>query len=526
MKPNIKTTLIGSLTLIVTLVSFLIAISSCSNNRLLLLNNNQEVLNKKVWQDFLDSSVHLEIEKKDLPTQIFFDLPIKKIHGNSLVLHEVINFVGQATDFDEYLALDRKTNTDFDVNLFSHIIAIPLINDAGFDIPKMYNQKTSLDNHKMFKFSLLKDFSYLIVLNPYGKYDKAPIYFYASNLQANTSFKFVNDKNSKNLTSKIIGYNLDLLNEQETKVFLYQGSHLISSIAQINADGSFNLELSNQLEFSYAPTYLRSIIQNKDGTYSSHLSYEINSSFSEFNLDTIDLSNSKKAFDLKINLLNQNKHPIPDALITLKTTINQADLFITVKTNTASEAIIPNLYEGTYDIAIITPSNSIFSSLIVQAQEIKKTKDLNFILKPRLNFNAVIMDEKNLPLPNVQVELTRTDKNELSGLSAFKINAITNEKGLIYSNGTLLSLDEGHYLAHIKPPFGEEFGSTYYEFTFPQNNNLQIKLQRAIELKSQIVLSDKTPLAHAFVTIYSRDKVLATCMTDDQGRFIAPLVVP
>ncbi len=500
--------------------------SSCSNNRSLLFDNNQEVLNKKVWQDFLDSSVHLEIEKKDLPTQIFFDLPIKKIHGNSLILHEVISVVGQASDFDEYIKLDQENNDDFDVNLFSNIIATPLINDAGLNVPKMYNQKTSLDNHKMFELSLLKDFSYLIALNPYGKYDKAPIYFYASNLKADSSFKFVNDKNSKNLTSKIIGYDLNILHEQETKVFLYQGSHLISSIAQINADGSFNLELSNQLSFANLPIYLHIIIQSKDGSYSNHLSYKIPSKLSDFNLDSIDLGSLKKTFDLQINLLSQNKSSVGEALIILKTTINNVDLFITLKTNSDSQANIPKIYEGIYDVDIVTSSNSTFSSLTAKAQEIKQTKELNFVLKSRLNFNGVILDEKNNPLANAQVELTRTDNNELSGLSAFKINAITNEKGLIYSNGTLLSLDEGHYLAHIKPPFGDGFGSTYYNFEFPKNNNLQIKLPKAIELKSQIVLSDKTPLAHAFVTIYSRDKVLATCMTDDQGRFIVPLVVP
>lgn len=498
--------------------------NGCKNDSLLINENNYQS-KEDIFKALSNTSVHIEIEKKDLPVQFFFDVPLTKIHNKILVLNKHVNFNGEIVGFDDYIKKD----------LFATVIATPLLNDSLFNLAKVYSQKTDIDNLNKFSFSLLKNFPYFIILNPYGKYKKAPIYFHVKNLDTDTNYVLNNPGYTKTFLGKIIGVPLEDIKLESTKVAIYQGPYLISSIGKIDNTGNFNLEISKKLTLENMPTYLQIDI-NKNNDIKYTIKQKINEDIYNSKYKTINISN-KTNFNLNLNIETETGENIKEGVLIIKSKKELTEFTITTKINDQKNIVIPNLTNIKYDIGIFPTQNSIFATTILENQDIND-KEFKIFIKKRSNFNGLIFTNENYPVKNAQIEIIKNNKNfdineTMFDETSFKNNGFTDNNGKICNfninnNETCsgIMLDDGFYTLFIKPNQESYLGYSYHDFQVP-NQSFSLSLDKAFSFKTKITSSEGNPLINAFVTLYTiknnQKRILAVSITDQQGEINAPI---
>ncbi len=510
------------------------------------------------FEIFSGKIVHIEVEASGEPAQVIYNVD-PEILASGLALSSSVELSGFAKGAESYLTLDEKEKGANSTS-FADIIAIPIANKISFLSPRIPTIKTKLLSDTSYNLALQSHLPYALILNPSGLYHRAPIFLEPGSLEQNTSLDFDLTKKSFRLTGRVSSSDTNILASVQVpqiRASVMQGNRLVSSSESINSDGTISLELSNSFFTDPSDVPLMLVIEPQDIENAlPRLRVKLDKSLlgSDIDVGNIDLGKLKSSFSASIEILGSDQSVVANATIFMKANVGTGTSFVKKQVNNSGVSLFNQLYEGTYDIAIIPPFNSPFAMKLIKDAEFLANGENGSVrieLAKRQLLHGTVFDSENEKINGAQFELLRIGKigdfatEDIFDDMLFKLTATTNEEGRICQRSfgfgtsnqdecTPLTLDEGRYLAHIIPPPGSKLSHHWLTFDFPKTSTLEIKLDRPEVLVGKIIAADKiTPLKRAFITIYlaennlhNQPKVIANAITDDFGIFRAFIKAP
>lgn len=512
------------------------------------LCHNQELSN------YSGKSIHVEVEETTQAPQIFFNISPENL-ANGLALDPVFSISGKALGIDQFLKIEEKAEKK-QLSSFADIIAIPIGNKIS--LPLRTPIKTRVLDDQSFSLSLPAGGEYALILNPSGLHHRAPLFLEPGIISKDMTLNFDLTAPFPKLLARIASKDTSILAAAEApkvRAKVVQGNRLISSIEEVKNDGSISLEISPSFnEGDNVPVML--VIEPQDSESAlPRLKVKLSKKALQNNIDvgTIDLGSLKAPLEAGVEIIDSHQSGIGNAIIFMKAKVGSGTSLIKKQVDSSGITVFKQLYEGSYDIAVIPPFDSPFGIKLIKNIEFLASKQSNVItieLHKREPLYGTVLDYDDKEVQGAQIELSRIGNigdfatEDIFDDMLFKITATTNEEGRIcqrrFGFGSAkdescspLTLDEGRYQAHIIPPPGSKLAHQWLSFDFPKTSTLAIKLVPPEILTGKILAADKnTPLARVFVTIYSTEpglakqaKVIANAITDEQGvfrAFIAP----
>src|SRR5580700_55342 len=148
---------------------------------------------KEEAEIFFGDKIHLEVIPRDGKAQIFYFVNIDDL-ARGLTLRPYETQHGIAKGFETYLAKDQENDMESHT-ILSDIIAIPEANKGNFLSPRIPNIRTRLSTDQRFQLDLISGQAYTIILNPSGRYDRAPVFLRSSPENKSEELSFVNGEN-------------------------------------------------------------------------------------------------------------------------------------------------------------------------------------------------------------------------------------------------------------------------------------------------------------------------------------------
>lgn len=502
---------------------------------------------------FSGRAVHLEIEPMGEMTQVFYNIEAKSLSTTPVVLKNVIEISGHAQGADSLLSLEATNSRHDNLVSFFDIVAIPSINNIDFLSPRVQTKK-SLLTKSGYHINLLSNLAYTLILNPSGAIDRAPILLTPGLITTDQKLDFLVDKKRTLISGRVIadGYNIFLNTPSPfMRARVMQGSRLISSVATVDSDGRFSLEIANPLfaeENNQPINLIIEPISSDSPLPSVKEKLALHQLKKDVDLGTISLGNLNPPISVTVEVHGSDDSTIGNALLYLNAKIGTGEMLIKRQLDTSGTTKFTELYEGNYDIAIVPPFTSTFAMRVVKNIDLDSQENIQISidLQKRQSLNAIVLKPMNLPVSGAQIELSRIGETgnlateDIYDDMLFKLTAITNDDGHVchrkfgFSTSNKdecdsLLLDEGRYLAHITPPAGTELAHKWITFDFPEQNQLAIVLDHPEMLVGQVLSPDyQTPISHAFVTVYlaemnthNQPKMIGNAITDERGFFKA-----
>lgn len=482
--------------------------------------------------------VHIEIEPPGQPAQVFYLLHRRDLAAG-VSLRPTMRLHGFAQGASKYLDLDNAVENHNSMARFSDMLALPRANKTHFLSPRMPAVVDELASDQSFDIDLLQGLSYTLVLNPSGLYDRAPLYWHLEQLPSEARIAFNLDEFGQFITGQIrfIGAKKD-----QWQVRIVQANRLISSVSPLKKNGHFLVELSQQL-FLGDSVPITVIIEPCDPESALPRfvkSYSLNELLNQPNLGKIDLGRLAKPLTANFNISGPGH-------IILKGLVGHGEVHIKKAINSEGATTFKDLYEGSYEIAIVPPPHSPWGMRVIEKVDVSgPVFNINLKWIKRQVLNAKVINANNKKVSGAQIEFTRigkTNMNEVEEIFSdmpFSFTATTNSLGEVcqpqFGVSTAkttkcegLALDEGRYVAHIIPPPGSPYTHEWRTFDFPLTQNLELKLLESQKLTGKIFAADQiSPMKQAYITIYAGDsnlynqpKILANAITDGSGTFKA-----
>lgn len=519
--------------------------------------------NNNHFQTFLTAPIHVEIEPIGEMSQVFYHVDPKMLALTPIRLRKTVHITGLFNDFESLFPHDDGSD-------FLEIIAMPVMNNLGFLSPRIPFKKSRILKTG-FHLTLHSDLAYVLALNPSGDLNHAPIYENLGIIKKDSRVDLaLNDQpiivtghlmlEDGNDNLRAVAKSEFVTNEAfrhaRLRARIMQGSRLISSVGTIKEDGSFSLERANSLMNDQIGQPINLVIEPIDPESPwPRIKRKLSISDLEKNIhiDEISVGRLKKPRSITIEVHGSDDSKIANAFLYLHAKIGAGETLIKKQVDRSGTTQFPELYEGTYDIAVIPPSESKFAMRIIKAVDFGANdfSQISIDLQKREPLEALVLSHAGHPVSGSQIELSRIGESgnlateDIYDDMLFKFIATTNEDGRICDRKfgfttsdknecESLLLDDGRYLAHIIPPAGTELAHQWLTFDFPTENKLAITLGRPEILSGQILAFDGyTPVRHAFITIYlgktlahNQPKIIGNAITDDRGYFQAFVSAP
>jgi len=485
-----------------------------------------------------EQEVHIEIEPQGHPAQVFYLLNGRDVAAG-VVLRPTMRLQGFAQGAGKYLDLDHSLENHDTKARFSDMLALPRANKIHLLSPRMPAVVSELSSDQSFHLDLLQGLSYTLVLNPSGLYDRAPLYWHVEQLPSEARVAFNVDEFGQFITGQIrfIGAKKD-----QWQVRIVQANRLVSSVCEVKKNGHFLVELARQL-FLGDDVPITIIIEPRDTESALPRfvkNYTISQLLNQPNLGKIDLGRLAKPLTANFNIAGPGH-------IILKGSVGQGEVRIKKTINLDGPTTINDLYEGTYEIAVVPPPHSPWGMRVIEKVDISGpvfTINLKWLKREVLNAKVINANKKKIA--SAQIKFARIGKmgansaEEIFSDLPFSFTATTNSQGQVclpqcdlgltkYTKCEGLALDEGRYVAHIIPPPGSHYAHGWQTFDFPLTQKLEFKLVETQKLIGKIIAPDQiSPVVQAYVTIYAGDsnlysqpKILANAITDASGAFRA-----
>jgi hypothetical protein len=510
---------------------------------------------------FSGQSVHLEVEPTGAMSQVIYNIDPQDLKSRPIVLNKVVKVSGTASGAESYLGNPSAEHDNS--GAFQDILAIPVTNMIRFLSPRIQSVKAKLivdtDKKPSYEINLFSEIPYTLILNPSGKLDRAPVHINAGIMNSDGVFNFDITTTTIQLNGHVISNDTDLFSAQTNPIMrarVLQGDRLISAVGPVQKDGSFSIEISKPLFDDPINQPIALMIEPiaQDAPL-PRLKVRLDKEQLTENLDVgdIDLGTLKKPISVTFDIHGSDDSNIGNAFLYLRAKIGAGETIVKKQVNNKGKTSVENMYEGSYDIAVVPPTDSPFAMRVIKNVELDSMEngELSIDLQRRNRIDAIVVGPTGKALSGAQLELSRI--GEIGVVSAddiyednhFKFTAATNDEGKVChrkfgfvttdkNECADLLLDDGRYLAHIIPPAGTELSHKWIMFDFPEHNKFSIRIDHPEILGGQILATDgKTPIRHAFVTVYlaetrvhNQAKVIGTAMTDEKGYFRAFVSTP
>lgn len=470
-------------------------------------------------ENIITYPLHIEVESSPSLNQVFYNIDANNLDQKPLLLRNHKTVSGHINTDSVFFNL-----ADYDKSpSFFDIIAIPHPSNNWFN-NNIYITKTSIDKYGNFNLNLMDGLNYMLILNQYGEYNYPPL--------------FISDTNNDTIlndTIKLITITGSVTNLKDDhwqkflRFTIHSGARQISSTGKLDKDNKFTLKIADSLYVTSSPLYL--LIEAKDNNFVAPKIVMSLANIADIDLGAIDLGDFKDAFSIKMQIKGEDNSIIQDALVYLKGQVGDNIVEGKVVLDNWGRAII-NVYEGSYDIAILPDSQNAFGMKIMKNVTLKEGDDLLIKLPRRSSLSGNIISFDNKKINGALIELFKVAEKVSEDMSFFK-TAITNENGNFCSDISndecaLLFLDEGRYHLRITPPFGSNLAIDELRLEFPLANNLTHTMKKAQMITGRVLLPNHDPASKAFITIYegnndmiTKPKIIAHSMTDDNGYFKA-----
>lgn len=501
---------------------------------------------------FDGSTLHIEIEEIGHPAQIFYNVD-PALLAQGLSLHPHITVSGTAEGASAFLKLDAQSNRD-NPAFFADIIAIPIANKISYLSPPLPLLKSKLQSDQTYSLEVQSHLDYVFILNPNGLYSRAPIFLKPGALEKNTTLNFDVTKKPHKLIGRVQSSDVNFLASiqiPQIKARVMQGNRLVSSSETIKKDGSIVLELSETFLAPANDAPLMLIIEPQDRENAlPRLQIKLDKELigTDINIGTIDLGQLNPPFKAALEIIGEDKSVIGNATVFMRANVGAGTSFVKKQIDSSGITMFNQLYEGSYDIAVIPPFVSPFAMKLIKDFPLNSGQEntISIELPLRQLLYASVIDNENAKVNGAQIELFRIGKigdfatEDIFDDMLFKLTATTNEDGRICQRSfgfetsnknecSPLTLDEGRYLAHIIPPPGSKLAHHWLTFDFPRPDSLEIKLETPQVLVGKIfVAGGIIPIKNAFITVYQahnylpgQSKVVANAITDESGIFRA-----
>lgn len=528
----------------------------CDESRLDLTQTNNKFCAHDCtgYQAFRGQRIHIEVEQALGGAQVFYNVDPENLKNAPIVLSDKNHISGQAFGVEAYLNDPKKYQAhDKSANFFD-ILAIPLINGGVSFTPKTPSIKSRLRKDGGFDIDLLAGLPYVLILNPNGYFDKAPIHVHPMVLTGSAHADFHLSERPSKISGRV-------RTDDEQRIFttaqslmrarVVQGTRLVSSVGTVSDRGNFVVEIAEPLFSDDDALPINLIIEPRDNEIAlPKITKRLTKKQLHGDLDmgNLSLGTLKKPISLTIEVRGSDDSIISNAFLYLNAQIGAGETLVKKQVDAAGVAQLNNLYEGHYDIAIVPPFESKFAMRVIKDVEFDSQEHIkiSFDLQKREILNAEVFGHDGKPVSGALIEFSRIGE---AGLFAsediyddmlFKLAATTNDKGQLChrrfgfhtSNSNECStflLDDGRYLAHIIPPAGTELAHQWLTFDFPEQNKIKVLLDKPEVLGGQIMLADqKTPAKRVFVTVYlaemnahNQPKMIGNAITNEEGFFTA-----
>lgn len=492
---------------------------------------------KSKFKAYGGQKVHVEIEPSGQMSQVFYFVSPHDL-AEGLSLNKSFEIQGSALGAKKYLDLDR-THEHENLDHFSDIIALPKANKTNFLSPRIPAVSTRLSSDNLYNLALLDNLSYAIILNPSGLYDKAPIYLNLEKQQQTQRLDFNLNPAGPSVQGQISSSNLK---KELWQVRVLQGSRLVSSRGRVQKDGSFKLELANQMFLGNdVPLTLLIEPENQELPLPRVKKiYRASELYSNPQVGTVNMGRFGKPLTLYLRI------PAPGNVY-ISGSVGAGEVLIKKPLDSTGLTKIEGLYEGFYDLALVPPVESKWAMRVIEKVDLSGS-NLTLTLKwqQRQLLRAKVVDMSGEAVSGAHLEFARIGKmgafatEDIFTTELFPFTANTNEEGQVCKGqvGTSakapqdcvgLGLDEGRYLVHIIPPPGSKHAHQWLTFDFPRSEIVELVLKKSALLNGKILGPDKhTPVKQAYITIYAADnnlhsqpKVVANALTDHEGIFSA-----
>lgn len=491
---------------------------------------------------------HIEVDAIGQPPQIFYNVEPKML-AQGLELNRYITVSGFAQGASAFLKLDAQKEHN-PTSFFADIIAIPVANKLNYLSPPLPLIRSKLKSDQSFSIMVQADLDYVFVLNPNGLYNRAPIFLSPGPLNKDTNLSFNVAKEKPKLMGRVSSSDTSLMaNFQipQIKAKITQGNRLVSSVESIKKNGTIVIELSDTFLAPPKDLPLTLIIEAQDPEIALprvKIKLDKNILGTDINIGDIDLGQLYPPFPATLEIVGADQSVIAHATVFMRAKVGLGTSFIKKQVDSSGLTTFNQLYQGSYDIAVIPPFASPFAMKLIKNFNLETApkNNIKIELPLRQYFHGTISDSNNNKVSGAQVELLRIGNigdfatEDIFDDMLFKLTAITNIDGHICQRNfgfetsnqnqcSPLTLDEGRYLAHIIPAPGSKLAHHWLTFDFPKTNSLNINLDSPRVLVGKIFAPKREAvIKNAFITIYSaknsfygQAKVVASTITDTNG---------